>query len=145
MLKSLLMVSFLSFGFFTSCKPAEVVEYQPSSVEEQFFLTNEWCGYDMTSYEGIPNTKIRTLYKIKLDLTGNLKIDSVTQTEQYFIPQTFDVICDFTGPSQLSCQGINLVYQLYDQYIITDLLPRLFNGLKTTQLSLCSVKQKEEF
>lgn len=128
-----------------SCKPVELVEYEPTSVEEQFFLSNQWCGIDMVKYQGVPNTKIKTLYKIKLDLIGNLNIASVTQVPQYLIRQNFDIDCDFIDAGRLRCQGIDVVYQSNNQSVVTDLLPRLFVDLSTTQLSLCSKSQLNEF
>lgn len=135
----------ISSALLISCKPVELIEYEPTSVEEQFFLSNQWCGIDMVEYQGIPNTKIKTLYKIKLDLIGNLNIASVTQAPQYLIRQNFDVDCEFIAAGRMRCQDIDVVYQSNNQYVITDLLPRLFVGLRTTQLSLCSKSQLNEF
>ncbi len=128
-----------------SCQPVEVVAYKPTSVEEQNFLTNQWCGYDMATYPNIPNTKIKTLYKVKLDVFGRLNIASVTQAQQYFIKQNFNLTCNFTAQSQMRCDGQDVSYQPFDQYVVTDMLLRFFPGLVLTQLSLCSGNQLGEF
>lgn len=141
----LFWIALISMGA-DSCQPVEIIDYKPVSVEELDFLSSSWCGYDMQSYSGTPlGTKIKTLFKINLKLSGKLNISTVTQNDNYYIPQNFDLICRFPTEGTLNCEGNQMIYEIYDQYIQTDMLKILFNGLQTIRFYRCTKDQMDQF